>query len=176
AVITVLFLTDVTKAVPSTKTTESREPLAAAWAIPLDRRWSVRWSTSIPRRCRRSSAWREKCGACVAVAPARVWANVGPDGAAGSAAPGRAASAARRACWAACAACVAGLRPGGSSAPLGIVALTALGDLVDLTEADPGDAVDRQGRSAARHLHRLHGAGRRLAAGGVEVGDAVADQ
>ena len=41
AVITVLFLTDVTKAVPSTNTTELRAPLSAARWIPSVRRPSV---------------------------------------------------------------------------------------------------------------------------------------
>jgi len=62
AEMTVLFATDTTNAVPSTKTTESREPLAAALATPPVSRCSVAPDISIPRRWRRSSAWREKRG------------------------------------------------------------------------------------------------------------------
>ena len=61
AVITVRLLTDTTKAVSSTRTRESREPLLAARSTPSESRPSVLASSSMPRRSTRSSAWRENC-------------------------------------------------------------------------------------------------------------------
>ena len=61
AVMTVRLRTETTKAVPSTRTTDSRAPLAAARCTAPSRRSRVCGEVSMPRRCTRSSAWPENC-------------------------------------------------------------------------------------------------------------------